>query len=257
MTSSQYQVSIMTSILFFIFMIVMNILANALPINGQTTGGVSYRYPNLLQPSGFTFSIWGLIYLMLGGVFVYFIFQWKTPIENIPPHTFTILLLFALSSIFNVVWLILWHHERIFLSTVVMVALLSTLIVALHLSHHQPLLIRSTLSVYTGWISIATIANISILLVSLGSPSFSNKAVIYAVFILIIGLMIGMARMVFYKDIIFGLVFVWAYFGILTRHIRQESLPQQFPIIIWVTSLCLLLLITGVTHISIHLIKNR
>ena len=49
----------------FVFMITMNYLANALPLNGKTTGQLSDQYPNLFTPAGITFSIWGVIYLLL------------------------------------------------------------------------------------------------------------------------------------------------------------------------------------------------
>ena len=55
----------------YIAMIAVNFLANGLPINNRSTGAISDAYPNLFAPAGPAFSIWGLIYLMLGGYVLY------------------------------------------------------------------------------------------------------------------------------------------------------------------------------------------
>ena len=51
----------------FLAVIVFNTLANSLPLNGRGTGELSDIYPNLFVPAGLTFSIWGLIYILLAG----------------------------------------------------------------------------------------------------------------------------------------------------------------------------------------------
>jgi len=53
-------------ILFYLGMILFNFLANSLPLNNRNTGQISDDYPSHYTPSGFTFSIWGIIYLLLG-----------------------------------------------------------------------------------------------------------------------------------------------------------------------------------------------
>ena len=57
----------------YLAMIATNYLANALPIGGKTTGELSDNLPNLFTPAGVTFSIWGLIYLLLA---VYVVYSW-------------------------------------------------------------------------------------------------------------------------------------------------------------------------------------
>jgi len=76
MTQLQYHISLISAVVFFVVMIVFNALANTLPLNGQSTGDVSFKYPNLFQPSGITFAIWGVIYLLLGASVIYQLFQW-------------------------------------------------------------------------------------------------------------------------------------------------------------------------------------
>ena len=57
----------------YLAMVAVNFLANSLPINNRSTGEISDAYPNLFAPAGLAFSIWGLIYLLLG-VFVLYQF---------------------------------------------------------------------------------------------------------------------------------------------------------------------------------------
>jgi hypothetical protein len=59
------------NLLGFVVVVVVNALATTIPLGGMTTGQLSDLYPNLFVPAGLTFSIWGLIYLLLGICVVY------------------------------------------------------------------------------------------------------------------------------------------------------------------------------------------
>jgi len=241
---NQYHLSLSVAGLLFVGMLIMNTLANSLPLNGQTTGGVSYQYPNLFQPAGLTFSIWGVIYLLLGAFVVSQFMSWKTDVTTLDYPITTILWLFSITSLFNIGWLVLWHYDHIALSTVVMVLLLATLLVILYLAKDAPLLLRTSFSVYAGWISIATVANFTILFVKLGAEPFTEKAVVYTIIMLIISALLGIFYMVIKKNIFYGAVFVWAYVGIFIRFLKQEGLPQSFPTLMY-TSLTLLIVLAG------------
>jgi translocator protein len=112
------------SVVSFIFMIMINVLANTLPINGYNTGQLSALYPNLFVPAGITFSIWGLIYISLI-LFGYGLYKLK----NIDSVIFKKLsILFIISNLLNGGWLLAWHYKLIELSLIIMIALLWTLI---------------------------------------------------------------------------------------------------------------------------------
>lgn len=255
-TTTQYHLSLILCLSLFILMIIMNVIANTLPLNGETTGSVSFRYPNLFQPTGFTFSIWGIIYFMLGATLIHYLFQWNIPKESITKETIAILLFISLSSIFNILWLLTWHYHKIVLSTILIAALLAALLLSLHQAGQSHILIKSTISLYTAWISVALIANIAIALVASGLLPFSNQALFYTTLILIIGTLLAFVRLVIHKDILFGLVFMWAYLGILVRHLKEENLPQSYPIIIWVTSISIFILLISLVYLFIHHIKR-
>ena len=107
------------NLLLFSGMIVMNYLANALPLNNKTTGELSDSFPNLFVPAGLTFSIWGLIYFLL---VIYCIVQFKASNQVV---ILNISWLFGISCILNALWIVFWHYEKLPLSLIVMLACLS------------------------------------------------------------------------------------------------------------------------------------
>ncbi|MFU8786923.1 MAG: TspO/MBR family protein [Candidatus Izemoplasmataceae bacterium] len=228
----------------FIVMITMNVLANSLPLNNQTTGEISAKYPSLFTPAGITFSIWGIIYLLL---MIYVGTVLLIPAMQIDgTYKETVIILFIFSSIFNTLWLLCWHYDKIFLSTIVMILLLITLGAAFKIIPSSDAFTKTAFSVYFGWISIATIANVTILLVSRNFTGFGISEPIWLVVILLIGIIILSILLYQTGDVVYGIVFIWAYFGIFLRHYTQQDLPQSYPLIT-LYILILLLLSSGLT----------
>ena len=174
MKNTHYLYLKITAIIGFLAMIYVNYLANALPIGGVTTGEASDAYANLFTPAGITFSIWGLIYLLLGA---YVIFQFFYPKNKQNDKSEKLLAevnkYFSLSSVANIAWIFAWHYGVIWLSVIIMLLLLTCLIILAEILKKQSLkaldyvCIKLTFSLYFGWISVATIANITVLLLSL------------------------------------------------------------------------------------------
>ena len=219
-------------ILTYVLMIFVNGLANQMLLNGITTGDVSYKYPNLFQPAGVMFAIWGLIYL---GLFVFILYQ-GAQLKQLDEITSKRLfvntnLLFSLIAILNMCWLFLWHYDRIALSTVVMVGFLITLIVTFKIIDKDMIFVRSVISLYLGWISVALIANITIYLVKIGVPNLGNVAVGLTILMIFIGGIITFLWTYREKEYVFSFVILWAYLGILLRHFRKENLDQTYPIV--------------------------
>jgi hypothetical protein len=115
------------NVIAFIVVLVINYLANALPIGGISTGALSDLYPNLFVPVGLTFSIWGLIYLMLGVFVVYQIVDvYKKQSKGIVQK---IGIWFLLSCLTNIAWIFAWQYQQVFLSVGIMFLFLAILIV--------------------------------------------------------------------------------------------------------------------------------
>ena len=233
----------------FILMVTINALANILPINGQTTGGVSDYYKNLFAPAGITFAIWGLIYIALAGYTIYQagLFQ-KHESANPVALLEKIGLYFSISSIANSAWIFSWHYHLIPLSMLLMVVILVCLIIIsqtinkVNLEFREKLFIRLPFSIYFGWITVATIANATALFVSLGWDGFGISEPTWTVVIIMVGLIIGIATTLKNRDITYGLVIIWAYIGILIKHTSTSGFSNQYMQIITTVIVCIILL---------------
>jgi hypothetical protein len=203
--------------------LVVNGLANALPINGQTTAEISNRFPVLFTPANYVFAIWGLIYL---GLIALAIYQ-ALPAQTDNPRLARSRPWLALSGIANVAWLLLWHHEQLPLTMVAMLALLALLILTyLRLEiGKQPApagerwLVRLPVSIYLGWISVATIANASALLYDLGWGGWGISAPAWTVIMIAAAVVIGSAMVIRHWEVAFPLVLAWAFVGIGVRNV--------------------------------------
>ena len=210
------------NVLALIVTVIMNGLANALPINGQTTGEVSDQFDVYFVPAGYVFSIWGLIYLALAAFSVY----QALPSQRDNPRLRRVGYLFALSCLANVAWLLLWHYERFPLTMVAMGGLLLLLIgVYLRLgvgrtqvSTAERWLVRIPFSIYLGWITVATIANASQLLVYLNWGGWGISPEIWTVIMLVAATAITAIVTITRGDVAYGLVIVWAVTGIGVKH---------------------------------------
>ena len=223
----------------YVAMIAVNVLANALPINGRTTGAISDAYQNLFAPAGLTFAIWGVIYLLLGAHVLYQLGLFHSPDDKGgagDSRRVALLervgVLFSLSSLANVAWILSWHFDLILLSTLllttmlVLLVLITRTILAADLSPRDRALVRLPFSVYFGWLTVATIANITVWLVSIGWDGFGIPESIWAVAI------IGTAVIVRDFDIAYGLVLVWAYLGIWIKHTSATGFNGAYPAVI-------------------------
>ncbi len=238
----------------FIVMVAVNALANILPINGITTGAVSDSYPNLFAPAPITFSIWGLIYLLLG---LYSVSQLVSN-QLDAQLTHRVNILFIASSVINSVWIFAWHYQQIWLTVLLMVGLLVVLIkIADVLNMHtltmkEKLLIKLPFGVYFGWITVATIANITALLVDLKWNGFGIGDDVWMIVVLLVGVAIAAVRMFKDKSIAYGLVPVWAYFGIWLKHTSTTGFGYAYPSVVSMTLVSIALLVLANAYLVLR-----
>jgi hypothetical protein len=208
----------------FIGVIAVNALANILPINGYNTGQVSAFYPNAFVPAGFTFSIWGVIYLLLLSYTIGFTYYSLK--RQAYPKAFVFIerinIYFLLTCVFNMSWIIAWHYLQIEISVVIMLLFLITLIqlflktktTAHDLNLTQRFILQNPFIVYLGWISVATIANITALLVAYKWTAFSIAPVYWSAAMILIAILLAVLMLKKFKAIPFALVVAWALWGI-------------------------------------------
>jgi len=257
---TDYLIKVITTASFLV-MVIVNILANILPINGQGTGQVSDSYKNLFAPAGLTFAIWGIIYLLLAGYTLYQLGFFNTDESKRKTDLLKkVGFYFSISSITNAAWIFSWHYHVIALSMVLMVIILVCLIVIVQeiikeeLSLREKFFIRLPFSVYFGWITVASIANLTTLLVSLGFDGFGAAGQAWTVIIIAVGLVIGILVMLKHRDIAYGLVIMWAYAGILIKHTSGSGFAGQYPVVITTVVVGIVLLFIVEVYM---LISNR
>jgi len=215
----------------FIGTVVVNALANALPIAGKTTGELSDLYPNLFVPSGLTFSIWGLIYILLGAFTVFQMRDIFNRGKKDMPFLSKAGPLFLLSSAANVGWIFAWHDEQVLLSLCIMLVLLGSLLaiyIRLNIGQGnrtgaEKAFVHVPFSVYLGWISVATVANITVFLVDAGWGRFGLSEVFWTVLVLAVVTVITLLVLTLRSDVGYGLVILWAFAGIMIKRLTVDT----------------------------------
>jgi hypothetical protein len=206
----------------------VNFLSEALPLNGLSTAKISDTFHVFFVPAGYVFSIWGLIYI---GLLAYAVYQ-ALPSQRENPVLRRTGYPVIVSGLANMTWLFLWHYLQFPLTLVVMLGLLAVLIVIyLELgigrtktSAAETWAVRVPFGIYLGWITVATIANITDVLYYWNWNGFGISArdwtlVLFAAVLVIAGLM-SLTR----RDIAYSLVIVWALVGIAVRQSAAKSI---------------------------------
>jgi hypothetical protein len=205
----------------FLVTIALNAAATTIPLGGQATNVISDSFHVYVIPAGYVFSIWGLIYTLLGAFTV-----WQALPRNREAAVLRDLgWLPALSGALNSAWIVLFQYRVFVLTVPVIVALLITLI-TIHfrlwanrttLHGRTYWLIRAPWSVYLGWITVATIANVAQTLSSLGFDGFGIEPTLIAAGVLVLGLAIAARFVGRFGDAAYGWVIVWAYVGVAVK----------------------------------------
>jgi tryptophan-rich sensory protein len=216
------------NLVLFAGVILVNTLAVKLPLNNKSTGQLSDQYPNLFVPAGITFSIWGIIYLFLIGALIYQFVQKDAKVITKRHQEF-----FALSCLCNMAWIFAWHYELVLLSVTIMLLFLIVLTfwflevntIASLWSHH--LLVKLPVKIYLGWISVATIANITAALVHYQWKGFGISESNWTVIMIGIGTLLSVFMVWKFKNIPHALVFIWALLGIIIKRYAIAPLNEN------------------------------
>lgn len=215
------------NIITVISVILVNILANALPIFGVNTGQVSDAYPNFFTPAGYVFSIWFIIYLQ---AIIFMIYQVRGT-QRGEGYLGKISIFYFLGGLANIAWIFVFHYSYAFmvanplfflLSVVLLIfVFLALLITYLRLAvgveavpRYEKLAVHLHLSVYLGWISVATIAalasaiNILVPTIPTETQHLATAAMLFVALILTL-LLVYLRR-----DYGVALVILWAAVGI-------------------------------------------
>ena len=214
--------------------IVVNALAVLLPLGGKTTKELSDMYPNLFVPAGITFSIWGLIYLLL---IAFVAFQVVDFIKNQEVRQIKrIGWLFIASSIANIAWIFAWQYQNLPISLVAMIALLTSLILLYlkldirrgKVTTKVKYFVHLPISIYLGWITVATVANVTALLVAYHWNRFGLSEVFWTITAILITLIITSFMIIIRRDYSYSMVIIWALIGIIIKRSAFNLLTSSY-----------------------------
>ena len=220
----------------------VNILASALPLNGQNTGEISDRFQVYFVPAGYVFAIWFVIFV---GWVVFAIYQFQ-PSQKESPRLRRLGYLFAISNLFNAGWLFAWHYNLFGLSVLVMLVLLGLLIGSyLRLDVNRAATSRAErwsvdvpFSIYLGWISVATVANITSWLYSIEWNGLGISAPLWAVIMIVVASVLGVLMTVTRRDAAYVFVLAWSFAGIAVKQASVSNVATTA----WVAAALMLFL---------------
>jgi hypothetical protein len=215
--------------------IAINILAEALPINGLGTGTISDTFHVYFVPAGYVFSIWGIIYI---GMIAYALYQ-ALPAQKDNPRLQSTGWWVVLGGVANSLWIFLWHYQ-LFVGTLAAMLVLLASLIAIYLrlgfgqtkvSNGENWAVRIPFSIYLGWITVATVANVEDVLYTYKWDLLNNHATFWMVIILGAVLIIAGLMNFLRRDVAYTLVILWALAGIAAKW------PQEGVVTIatWVT----------------------
>ncbi len=201
--------------------ITINVLANSLPINGLNTGEISDRFDIFFVPAGYVFSIWFLIYV---GLIAYAVYQ-ILPDNQENSRLDRAAVWVVLASAANIAWIFCWHYLLFGWSLLAMTLLLLSLIMiytTLKIGR-EPVdpgeywLVRVPFSIYLGWISVATIANVTQVLFVFDWGGWGISEEIWTAVMLAVATVLGWIMALDRRDIPYLLVLIWAFTGIALK----------------------------------------
>lgn len=209
------------NVLMTLVVLTVNALANILPLNGQNTGAISDRFKVFFVPAGYVFAIWGVIYV---GLIAFTVYQ-ALPAQRGNSRLRGIGYLYALGCLANSVWIFMWHYNWFTLSVFVMFVLLLSLLAIYLVLDIGKAKVRSVerwcvdivFSVYLGWITVATIANVTDALDNLHWSGWGIAPEVWAAIMLAVALLITIAMLVTRRDVAYALVIIWATIGIAVK----------------------------------------
>ncbi|MBR8831136.1 MAG: hypothetical protein N5P05_003843 [Chroococcopsis gigantea SAG 12.99] len=204
---------------------ITNIVSNLVPIGGMNVGQIANKYFNdvLVLPANFAFSIWGLIYIGLIG----FGFYAASKRNKYHPRLEKIGYWLALASVAQIFWIILFQYQAFTTSVIAMLVILISLIILYRKLHinlvstagREKWFIDYPISLYLGWISVATIVNIASALRAFNWDGWGISNLVWAVTILLVATALGIYFALKRNDRVYPGVLVWAFLAIAIKHI--------------------------------------
>lgn len=216
-----------STVVFLIITLTINGLSNT-DLFPTTVGDLSDTRALLFLPDGYVFAIWGLIYTGLIGYVIYQLRSVALEKGVVDRVSFW----FILNLIANSAWIIVFVYDIVWASTVLIIIMLITQLIIYHrleigkreVDWQERWAVHIPFSVYTGWVTVATVANVTTQLYVGGNiTSFAGiNADIWASILIVVAGGLGLTFLYLRRDIVYALVVVWATYGIYARPFDTE-----------------------------------
>ncbi len=258
------------NLVFFILAFSVSNLSQFNLISENNIADVSYKYNSLFAPAGLTFAIWGLIYISLFMFCIVHLYKaFKALVENVfNENTLAMSWFFIINNLAATFWVFAWLNEYLLISVLLMIIQLVTLIVInikLHLYNPHTgwdvkLITQMPMSIYFGWICVATIANISAWLVSINWDGGGVSPELWTVILIGIATLITLFIIFVRRNLFFAAVIIWALYGII---VKNRSLDQDFTksiqqaAITGIAIIILAIIIQGINNIKLSKIEAK
>lgn len=209
--------------MFFLAAFAVSTLSQFKLFNNQNNAEISAKYETMFTPAGITFSIWGVIYFSLFSFVIYHLI--KAYKENQDSEANVAIekigYMFTLNNLATLLWVFAFSFENLGLSVILIVIQLLTLLKIItdlkiydqYKSFNSRFFTQLPISIYFAWICIATIANISVYLVSIGWDG-GVSAKTWTIVLVWTAVVLSIFMTIIKKNPYFGLVVMWALFGI-------------------------------------------
>lgn len=228
MAASLQRIISLSNVIATVLTIIINILSNTSILGANTVGEISDAYPTFFTPAGYVFAIWGIIYALL----LIFSIHQVLPKQQDAPFREKIGLYYILCSVANIIWILLWVNNYILFSTILMFLLLASLIIiyrrldsiGAQMSLRENLAVFLPFSVYLGWITVASIGNVAVTLVSLNWNGWGLSELSWTILMIGVAIAVTLIMIVRKRDIGFSLVLIWALFGILVKQSDVQNI---------------------------------
>lgn len=233
--------------------IILNYLFNSGVMNGVTMKTISDKYYNFFTPAGYTFGIWGIIYLLLCTHIIYTIYLYRKKDDTL--IITSVGKLFAVSNIVNMLWVYFWLNDFIGICVILMVLLLCMLLSILiriqsvkRTVSYRNLFISCPFALYAGWVSVALIANTCALLTKLNWDGWILSETLWTILLIIIAGLISIYVSWKYNAAAYGMAVLWGIGGVTANNFENDFNITATGIVtcIAILSVCLYILTTKV-----------
>jgi len=228
--------AILNFIFFFVACFISNISQTKI-FGGVTNADISNKYETVFTPAGITFAIWGVIYVSLFGFTIYHLIRaYKDDVHSEASQAvLKIGNLFIINNIATTIWVFAFAYEYIFSSMILIIIQLITLLMIfirlnlfdIHKSFINKLFTQFPLSIYFAWLCVANVANISLYLVSIGWGGFGISESVWAIILILITLTIAVYIILIKRNPFFGVVILWAIYGIYLKRIQIDEVLYE------------------------------